>query len=52
VRRFTATERGASTGAFDRAIIDGQPIAREPVLGSPLRRRVLPLDLWIVDWPR
>lgn len=52
LRRFRASARGASTAAFDRAILDGQPIAREAVTGPPLRRRVLPLDLWIVDFAR
>jgi hypothetical protein len=50
VSQFRATERGVSTAAFDRAIIDGQPIAREPVTGPALRRRVMPMDLWIVDF--
>jgi hypothetical protein len=50
VRQFRATERGVSTVAFDRAISDGQPIAREPVTGPPVRLRVMPMDLWIVQF--
>lgn len=49
--RFTATARGVSTQAFDQAIADGQPIATEPVAGPGPRQGVLPLDLWIVDFP-
>jgi len=49
--RFTASTRGVSTAAFDQAIIDGQPIATEPVSGAALRERTLPLDRWIVDLP-
>jgi murein DD-endopeptidase MepM/ murein hydrolase activator NlpD len=51
LRSFRSTERGVSTAAFDQAIVRGQPIEVEPVSGPPLRERVLPLDLWIVDFP-
>jgi Peptidase family M23 len=51
LRSFRSTERGVSTAAFDQAIVSGQPIEVEPVPGPPLRARVLPLDLWIVDFP-
>jgi hypothetical protein len=50
LRRFDATERGVSTAAFDRASADGQPVAREPVTGPPVRVRVMPMDLWIVQF--
>jgi hypothetical protein len=52
LRQFTSTRRGVSTAAFDRAIVDGQPIPTEPVVGPAERRASLPLDLWIVDFPR
>jgi murein DD-endopeptidase MepM/ murein hydrolase activator NlpD len=53
LRRLRATERASPAAAFDRAIISGQPIEREPITALPLRRRVLPLDLLIVivDFP-
>jgi hypothetical protein len=51
LRSFYATERCVSTAAFDEAILSGEPIAVEPVAGEPLRELVLPLDLWIVDFP-
>ena len=51
LRSFYSTERGVSTAAFDQATVSGEPIEVEPVSGEPLRRRVLPLDLWIVDFP-
>lgn len=51
LRRFSSTRRGASTAAFDQAIVDPQPIATEPVAGAAQREQVLPLDLWIVDFP-
>jgi hypothetical protein len=50
VSQFRATERAVSTAAFDRAILDGQPIAREPVTGPLVRLRVMPMDLWIVQF--
>jgi hypothetical protein len=50
LRRFDATERGVSTAAFDRAIADGQPLACEPVTGPRGRARVMPMDLWIVQF--
>ncbi len=49
LRQFTAASRGTSTDAFDKAIIDGKPIAVEPVADPGARHSVLPLDLWIVD---
>ncbi|TCO80542.1 peptidase M23-like protein [Plasticicumulans lactativorans] len=51
LRSFSATRRGTSTEAFDQAIVDQQPIATEPVAGAAQREQVLPLDLWIVDFP-
>jgi hypothetical protein len=51
LRHFTATRRGVSTAAFDQAIIDGKPIPTEPVPSPARREQVLPLDLWIVDFP-
>ena len=51
LRRFSSRRRGVSTAAFDQAIIDGRPIAAEPVVGPARREEVLPLDLWIVDFP-
>ena len=51
LRSFYSTVRGVSTAAFDEAIVSGEPIEVEPVPGEPLRLRVLPLDLWIVDFP-
>jgi Peptidase family M23 len=51
LRSFYATERCVSTAAFDEAILSGEPIEVEPVSGEPLRERVLPLDLWIADFP-
>jgi hypothetical protein len=51
LRGFHSTERCVSTAAFDEAIVSGQPIKVEPVPGPPERVRVLPLDLWIVDFP-
>jgi murein DD-endopeptidase MepM/ murein hydrolase activator NlpD len=50
--KFTATHAGASTKAFDQAIIDGKPIATVPLPGPPEHERELPLDLWIVDFPQ
>jgi hypothetical protein len=50
-RSSSSTARGVSTAAFDEAIVSGAPLAVEPVSGTPLRVRVLPLDLWIVDFP-
>ena len=50
LKRFSATQRGASTAAFDQAIVDGKPIPTVPVSGPARREQVLPLDLWIVDF--
>lgn len=50
LHRFSATQRCVSTEAFDEAILSGEPIVIEPVGGDPARERVLPLDLWIVDF--
>ncbi|MGH8702027.1 MAG: M23 family metallopeptidase [Burkholderiales bacterium] len=52
LRRFSATRRGVSTAAFDKAIIDGRPLPTEPVPGPARREQVMPLDLWIVDFPQ
>jgi hypothetical protein len=51
LRSFSATRRGASTQAFDAAIIDGQPIATVPIPGPTEHERELPLDLWITNLP-
>jgi murein DD-endopeptidase MepM/ murein hydrolase activator NlpD len=51
IRGFQSAERGVSTEAYDRATETGQPLEVERVAGSPVRRRMLPLDLWIVDFP-
>lgn len=48
---FSAAQRGVSTAAFDQAIIDGKPIPVEAVPLPGARQNVLPLDLWIVDFP-
>jgi murein DD-endopeptidase MepM/ murein hydrolase activator NlpD len=48
---FSASQRGVSTAAFDQAIIDGKPIALEAVPSPGARQDVMPLDLWIVDFP-
>lgn len=52
LRQFGAARRGVSTAAFDQAIIDGKPLPTETVAAPGLRRHALPLDLWIVDFPR
>lgn len=49
--KFHATRAGASTKAFDQAIIDGKPIATVPLAGPADHEQELPLDLWIVDLP-
>jgi murein DD-endopeptidase MepM/ murein hydrolase activator NlpD len=49
--KFTATHAGASTKAFDQAIIDGKPIVTVSLPGPTEHERELPLDLWIVDLP-
>jgi hypothetical protein len=51
LRRFGATRSGASTAAFDQAIIDGQPIETVALREPGAHRRQMPLDLWIVDLP-
>lgn len=51
MRGFTALQRGVSTAAFDKAIIDGKPIAVEPVPSPGAFVNVMPMDLWIVDFP-
>jgi hypothetical protein len=51
LRHFAATQRGVSTMAFEQAILDGTPLPTEPVPGSARRNQVLPLDLWIVNFP-
>jgi murein DD-endopeptidase MepM/ murein hydrolase activator NlpD len=49
--KFAATHAGASTKAFDKAIIDGKPIETVPLPGPSEHAQELPLDLWIVDLP-
>jgi murein DD-endopeptidase MepM/ murein hydrolase activator NlpD len=49
--KFHATRAGASTKAFDQAIIDGKPIATVPLAAPAEHEQELPLDLWIVDLP-
>ena len=51
LRTFAAARRGVSTAGFDKAILDGNPIVSEPVQPAGPRDGVLPLDLWIVDFP-
>ena len=51
LRTFAAARRGVSTAGFDKAILDGNPIVTEPVQPAGPRDGVLPLDLWIVDFP-
>jgi peptidase M23-like protein len=51
LREFNATRRGASTAAFDKAIIDGQPLETVPLVGPAEHEQELPLDLWISDLP-
>ena len=52
IRGFRSTERGVSTEAYDRATGTGQPLEVESVGGRPVRARMLPMDLWIVDFSR
>jgi hypothetical protein len=49
---FAASTRVTSTAAFDRAILDGQPIETEHIPGPGTHSVEMPLDLWIVDFPR
>jgi hypothetical protein len=49
VRQFEATRRGASTAAFDKATMDGQPIETVPLEGPAEHQQQLPLDLWITE---
>jgi murein DD-endopeptidase MepM/ murein hydrolase activator NlpD len=49
--KFTANHAGASTKAFDKAIINGDPIETVPLPGPSEHAQELPLDLWIVDLP-
>ena len=51
LRRFSATRRGASTAAYDKATVDGKPLATERLVGTTQHERELPLDLWITDLP-
>jgi hypothetical protein len=51
VRQFGATRRGASTKAFDQAIVDGRPLETVPLPGPAEHQQELPLDLWIADLP-
>jgi len=48
---FHSSRAGASTKAFDQAIIDGKPIATVPLEGPADHDQELPMDLWIVDLP-
>jgi len=48
--RFTSSRRGISTEAFDAATATGVRLATEPVAGTAERTRVMPLDLWVVDF--
>lgn len=52
LRQFDAARRGVSTAAFDQAIIDGKPLPTEAVAAPGPRQDLLPLDLWIVDFPQ
>lgn len=51
LRQFSATRRGASTAAFDKATQDGQPLATVALPGPSGHEQELPLDLWITDLP-
>jgi hypothetical protein len=51
MKGFTALQRGVSTAAFDKAIVDGKPIAVEPLPSPGAFVNVMPMDLWIVDFP-
>lgn len=51
LREFSATRRGVSTTAFDKAIEDGKPVATEVLPGAAHHEREMPLDLWITDLP-
>jgi murein DD-endopeptidase MepM/ murein hydrolase activator NlpD len=51
VRQFSATQRGVSTAAFDKATTDGQPIETAALPGPAQHQQELPLDLWITDLP-
>jgi murein DD-endopeptidase MepM/ murein hydrolase activator NlpD len=50
VGQFVSSQRGVSTEAFDQAIVDGQPLALQPLDGSSQHVSALPLDLSIVDF--
>lgn len=52
LRQFDVARRGVSTAAFDQAIIDGKPLPTEAVAAPGPRQDLLPLDLWIVDFPQ
>jgi hypothetical protein len=51
MKGFTVSQRGVSTAAFERAIADGKPIAVEPVPSPGAFVNVMPMDLWIVNFP-
>jgi len=51
LRKFSATRRGISTAACDKATTDGKPIAMARLVGPAQHQRELPLDLWITDLP-
>ena len=51
LRQFSATRRGASTAAYDRAVLDGQPMQTVPLDWPAEHQQELPLDLWIADLP-
>jgi Peptidase family M23 len=50
IGQFVSSQRGVSTEAFDQAIVDGQPLALQPLDGSSQHVSALPLDLSIVDF--
>ncbi len=52
IDEFVSSQRGVSTAAFDQAIADGQPLALQPLDGSPRHASALPLDLSLVDFAR
>ena len=51
VQSLSAAQRGVSTAAYDQASGRGVPVALEPVPQPGARQNVMPMDLWIVDFP-